>query len=80
MGYTSDIVECVKAFLVQQHSDIKNAPRDLNDVKKIAQRLGYGEPFDREQRAINQLLCQAKASVRASSPKLFSTAAAIKSA
>jgi len=59
MGYTSDIVERVKAFLEQQDGDAENAPRDLNDVKKIAMQLGYGEPFDREQRAINELLCEA---------------------
>ena len=62
MGYTSDIVERVKAFLEKQDGDAENAPRDLNDVKKIAKQLGYGEPFDREQRAINALLCQAGSS------------------
>lgn len=56
MGYTSDIIERVKAFLERQDSRAVNATRDLNDVKKIAKQLGYGEPFDREQRVINELL------------------------
>ena len=56
MGYSSDILENVQAFLASQNAGRQNPERDLSEIKQAAFMLGYGEPFDQEQRAINELL------------------------
>ena len=62
MGYRSDIVEKVQSFLASQYAGVQTLARELSDVKLSAVKLGYGEPFDQEQRAINDLLCRSGAS------------------
>ena len=62
MGYTSDIIDTVRVFLTRQDIDASAQYRQLSDIKAVAIGIGYGEPFDREQRALNDLLYEAKAS------------------
>lgn len=62
MGYSLDILENVQVFLASQNVSGQNAERDLSEIQRAAYKLGYGEPFDKEQRAINDLLCRCGAS------------------
>ncbi len=62
MGYRSDIVDKVQLFLASQYAGVQSLRRDLTEVSKAALQLGYGDPFDKEQKAINDLLCQTGAS------------------
>ena len=62
MGYSFDILENVQVFLASQNASGQIAERDLSEITRAAYKLGYGEPFGQEQRAINELLCRCRAS------------------